>query len=452
MSDTDVADRIRAHLDELSPNDRRIARQLLDHYAQAPFETAESLATKVGVSKAAVVRFAVRVGFPGFSELHEALREEAVARLSGPAAVDGGGDVIDAVAERARTDLAAMRAGVDRRAFDEAVGMLTKGSGKIGIFGHRKSAALAEYAYYLLNPLLPNAWPIAAGEPGIADQLIDLEPRDRLIAFTFRRYAKVTAEVVRSFHEAGAIDAARHRRPDGSGLVAGDPRAGVRPGRRRGVRHGGAGHRAGGGAGRRDRLAGARPPRPQARPGGAAVEAVRHLLSARLLSGIVVAAAALAVLVLAAPPGPASVVAIGEPSTYTAPSSARRPRPRVPGLPGAVGRPGRHCHPDARRVAHRFAGAWSAGSAEGMVGLSDPVFRGRARGLSLVAGGPGSAARARVVGIGHDPLAGPLGRRCGPQALTLMRVVQLRGTSVSRSTLQVYVVWRPDGSRVWALR
>jgi hypothetical protein len=29
------------------------------------------------------------------------------------------------------------------------------------------------------------------GRPGIADHLIDLEPRDRLIAFTFRRYAKV---------------------------------------------------------------------------------------------------------------------------------------------------------------------------------------------------------------------------------------------------------------------
>jgi len=203
VNETDVAARVRAHLDELSPNDRRIARQLLDNYAEAPFETAESLATKVGVSKAAVVRFAVRVGFPGFSELHEALRSEAVERLSGPPSGDGEGDVIDAVAERARTDLAAMRAGVDRDAFDDAVGMLTRGNGKIGIFGHRKSAALAEYAYYLLNPLLPNAWPIAAGEPGIADQLIDLEPRDRLIAFTFRRYAKVTAEVGRSFHEAG---------------------------------------------------------------------------------------------------------------------------------------------------------------------------------------------------------------------------------------------------------
>ena len=204
MNETDVAARVRTHLDDLSPNDRRIARQLLDNYAEAPFETAESLATKVGVSKAAVVRFAVRVGFPGFSELHEALRSEAVARLSGPPSGDGEGDVIDAVAERARTDLAAMRAGVDRDAFDDAVGMLTRGNGKIGIFGHRKSAALAEYAYYLLNPLLSNTWPIAAGEPGIADQLIDLEPRDRLIAFTFRRYARITAQVVQSFHEAGA--------------------------------------------------------------------------------------------------------------------------------------------------------------------------------------------------------------------------------------------------------
>ena len=101
-------------------------------------------------------------------------------------------------------DLAAMRERLDRGEFDAAVSLLAKGRGKIGIFGHRKSAALAEYAYYLLNPLLSNTWPIAAGEPGIADQLIDLEPGDRLIAFTFRRYARVTAQVIESFHDAGA--------------------------------------------------------------------------------------------------------------------------------------------------------------------------------------------------------------------------------------------------------
>lgn len=201
---TDVADRIRRHLDQLSPNDRRIAHHLLDHPAHAPFETAESLAAQTGVSKAAVVRFANRVGFSGFAELHEVLRDEAVARLSLPRDQDRPGDVVDAVASQARSDLDAMRAGVDRRQFSAAVSLLRKGNGKIGIFGHRKSAALAEYAYYLLNPLLSNTWPIAAGEPGIADQLIDLEPGDRLIAFTFRRYARITAQVISSFHEAGA--------------------------------------------------------------------------------------------------------------------------------------------------------------------------------------------------------------------------------------------------------
>ena len=201
---TGVTARIREHLEELSPNDRRIAHHLLEHPSHAPFETAESLAVKVGVSKAAVVRFAVRVGYDGFAQLHEALRDEVVARLSAAREGQDGGDVIDAVAGRARADLAAMRLGVDRVQFAAAVALLSKGNGKIGIFGHRKSAALAEYAYYLLNPLLPNTWPIAAGEPGIADHLIDLEPRDRLIAFTFRRYAKVTAEVIRSFSDAGA--------------------------------------------------------------------------------------------------------------------------------------------------------------------------------------------------------------------------------------------------------
>jgi DNA-binding MurR/RpiR family transcriptional regulator len=207
MTGSEVAGLIRARLDELSPNDRRIARQLLDHWVEAPFETAESLAGKAGVSKAAVVRFATRVGFPGFTELHDALRKEALERLrhAGPEAeTPAAAGVLERWVERARADLTATLASVDRGEFDAAVRLLARGTGKLGIFGYRKSVALAEYAYYLLNPLLANVWPIAAGEPGIADHLIDLEPRDRLVAFTFKRYAKVTTDVVRYFHEAGA--------------------------------------------------------------------------------------------------------------------------------------------------------------------------------------------------------------------------------------------------------
>jgi DNA-binding MurR/RpiR family transcriptional regulator len=200
-----VAGKIRSRLDELSPNDRRIARQLLADDIDAAFETAESLAAKAGVSKAAVVRFATRVGFGGFSDLHEALRLEAVERLrQGRDEPAGDGGVLERWVQRARADLSTTLASIDQAEFRAAVRLLCKGNGKLGIFGYRKSAALAEYAYYLLNPLLANVWPIAAGEPGIADHLIDLEPRDRLVAFTFKRYAKVTADVVRYFHDAGA--------------------------------------------------------------------------------------------------------------------------------------------------------------------------------------------------------------------------------------------------------
>jgi DNA-binding MurR/RpiR family transcriptional regulator len=199
-----VAAKIRARLDELSPNDRRVARRLLDHPVEAPFETAESLAAKAGVSKAAVVRFSTRVGFAGFTELHDALRLEAEARLRQGVEDAPAAGVLDRFLDRARADLTATAGSVDRAEFQAAVRLLAKGNGKLGLFGFRKSVALAEYAYYLLNPLIANVWPIAAGEPGIADHLIDLEPRDRLLAFTFNRYAKVTADVVRYFHEAGA--------------------------------------------------------------------------------------------------------------------------------------------------------------------------------------------------------------------------------------------------------
>src|SRR5882757_6797227 len=81
LGDGAVSGLIRSHLDRLSPNDRRIATHILEHPAEAPFETAESLAAKTGVSKAAVVRFSTRVGFTGFAGLHEALAAEAITRL-----------------------------------------------------------------------------------------------------------------------------------------------------------------------------------------------------------------------------------------------------------------------------------------------------------------------------------------------------------------------------------
>ena len=183
------------------------------------------------------------------------------------------------------------------------------------------------------------------------------------------------------------------------------------------------------------------------------MEAVRHLLRGRLFSGIVIAVGALAVLVAAAPPGPSSVVAIGEPSTYTGPPAQRDERDRaLPSCPAPADAPATRVTLDARQAAQRFVVAWAAGSAPAMIRLAEPTFRGRTEGLALVSGGPGRDAKiVSVGGIGHDPLAVPLGERCGPQSLTLMRIVGFRRRATG-SVTHLYMVWRPDGSRVWALR
>ena len=80
----DVPALIRARLPELSPNDRRIAAWLLEHEAEAPFQTAESLARGAGVSKAAVVRFGSRLGFGGYAGLSEAMAGRRVAAALAP--------------------------------------------------------------------------------------------------------------------------------------------------------------------------------------------------------------------------------------------------------------------------------------------------------------------------------------------------------------------------------
>ena len=81
---------------------------------EAAFETADSLARKVGVSKAAVVRFGSKLGFGGFAGLHDAIAEGAMARLVERAAPPGAprASLLDRWLSAASADLIATRRSV----------------------------------------------------------------------------------------------------------------------------------------------------------------------------------------------------------------------------------------------------------------------------------------------------------------------------------------------------
>jgi DNA-binding MurR/RpiR family transcriptional regulator len=68
--------RIQARVSELSPKQRTLARFLLENHSRAIFASASEVGSAVGASAATVVRFAQLLGYDGFLELRDSLRDE----------------------------------------------------------------------------------------------------------------------------------------------------------------------------------------------------------------------------------------------------------------------------------------------------------------------------------------------------------------------------------------
>lgn len=79
--------KIRAFQDELSPNERKIARFILESPALIRDYSSQNLANSVGVSQSSIVKFSQKLGYQGFPDLklaiHEAVLLGADARAAG---------------------------------------------------------------------------------------------------------------------------------------------------------------------------------------------------------------------------------------------------------------------------------------------------------------------------------------------------------------------------------
>ena len=73
---------IKNRLEQLTPNQIKLARHFLANQTDMAFKSAAKIAREVGVSEASVVRFSVALGFKGFSDLQNMLRESIIIRIS----------------------------------------------------------------------------------------------------------------------------------------------------------------------------------------------------------------------------------------------------------------------------------------------------------------------------------------------------------------------------------
>jgi DNA-binding MurR/RpiR family transcriptional regulator len=184
----------------LSRNDELILAFLRDHLDELAFHTAESLAQGTGVSAAAVVRFARRLGFASFREL----RDRARAELQGPAeaAASMAGDHGSTLTRKVRRDIENLELlprmlEAPLAAAAEAIA----GARTTWFAGNRETYGLAVYGQRLLHHMRVG---VRLVDPSFPDELRAIGPEDVLLACTFRPYARQTLELIAHARGAGA--------------------------------------------------------------------------------------------------------------------------------------------------------------------------------------------------------------------------------------------------------
>src|SRR5881296_945116 len=203
MSVTDhrVGELVRQRLDSLSPAERRLARALLASYPIAGLESVARFAERAGVSPPTVTRFIAKLGFRGYPEFQENLRDEVQARLSSPleryreepkreSAVKTALDV-------ATHNLKATVELLSDRDVKEAVELLADVRRRVMVLGGRVSAPLARYLAGQMHLLRPGIGLVDAERSAPAQQLIDMRKTDVLVVFDYRRYQPDTIESAR---------------------------------------------------------------------------------------------------------------------------------------------------------------------------------------------------------------------------------------------------------------
>lgn len=211
-----VLARLEAIAPGLRQSEGKIADYVLRHPVDVVYLSITELADRTSTSEATVIRFAQRLGFPGYAALKIALALDlraSEARLPGTLTPDDGVDaikhkVIEAGVESLR-DTARL---LDDQSLATAVEALA-GARRIEVYGVGSSAAMAQDAYALLMQIGLPAYAVTDPHLQVLSAA-QLAPRDAAVAISTSGSTKDTVEALQAARDAGAtcICLTRHLR------------------------------------------------------------------------------------------------------------------------------------------------------------------------------------------------------------------------------------------------
>ena len=200
-SPTSTPDLVAAVSRELTPTERRIAREVLDEPTLLAFGTVSDLASRVGTSRPTIVRFANKLGFDGYTQLQRHVRSDLSHRLARPS------ERIrhdKKVALPARAAVNNALASVFKATEGDRLAVLAKPvvrAANVWILSGETSQAGAHALHSGLSMVRPGVRSLE--EHSFGTDLSDAGPQDAAVVFDFFRYRRQVSNATRVFADAG---------------------------------------------------------------------------------------------------------------------------------------------------------------------------------------------------------------------------------------------------------
>jgi DNA-binding MurR/RpiR family transcriptional regulator len=196
-------DRVRDIYDQLSPSYRRIADVVITHYRDVAFMTAAELGRAAQADTTSVVRFAQRLGYPGFPELIDEIKRDLRAIYEPASALASPGAVYQNSLIADRNNLDYVIRHDDTAEIDKVVEILSK-AGRILVVGESAVSSIADIMALRLASLGLNAWAMGGDMLARIALTVQIEPGDAIIGIAPTAAAAGVAVTLQVAQERGA--------------------------------------------------------------------------------------------------------------------------------------------------------------------------------------------------------------------------------------------------------
>ena len=198
-----ITERIEECFSSFSKGQKRIAGAILNNYEKTAYMTAAKLGAFCEVSESTVVRFATQIGYAGYPEMQNAVRELLRTKLTSSQRIAvtnehlTDGDLLSVVLNADIEKIKHTLENTDRTVFAEAVKTLLSAH-RIFVFGSRSSAMLSQFLSYNLELIFDNVKRVDfSSSAEVFEKLFSIGDGDVLFVSSFPRYSKTAINVAR---------------------------------------------------------------------------------------------------------------------------------------------------------------------------------------------------------------------------------------------------------------